>query len=64
MKTFLTVLIVLAMIGVLGVLVAGMVGMVRSEGNPARSNRLMRYRIILQGTAVALFMLLMLLQRG
>ncbi len=64
MKTFLTVLIVLAMVGVLGVLLAGMVAMVRGEGNPMRSNRLMRYRVILQGAAVALFMLLMLIQRG
>ena len=64
MKTFLTVLIVMALVGVLGVLVAGMVAMVRGEGDATRSNRLMRYRVILQGAAVALFMLLMLLQRG
>ena len=64
MKTFLTVLIVMALVGVLGVLVAGMVAMVSGEGDATRSNRLMRYRVILQGAAVALFMLLMLLQRG
>ncbi len=59
MITFLTVLVGLAMLGTLGVLLAGIIGMVRGGGNPARSNRLMRYRVLLQGAALLLFALLM-----
>jgi hypothetical protein len=58
-KTFLTILIVLMMFGTLGVLFAGLLGLVRGGGNPARSNRLMRWRVILQGAALLLFALLM-----
>ena len=64
MKTFLTVLIVLLMIATLAVLVAGMVGLVRGGGDPARSNRLMRWRVILQGAALLLFAILMTLLRS
>ena len=64
MKTVLVVLMVLAMLGTLGVLVAGMVGMVRSGGDPARSNTLMRWRVILQTAALGLFLLLMSLLRA
>jgi hypothetical protein len=57
MITFLTVLVALAMLATLGVLLAGIMGIAR--GDPARSNRLMRWRIILQGVALLLFMLLL-----
>jgi hypothetical protein len=50
------------MLAVVGVLGAGMVGVVR-DGDPARSNRLMRWRVILQGLALAIFALLMLSRR-
>lgn len=53
----------IAMLGVLGVLFAGMIGMVRGD-DPMRSNRLMRYRVLAQGAALALFALLMLFWRG
>ena len=59
MKTLLVVLMALAMLGTLGMLVAGMIGMVRSEANPARSNALMRWRVILQAAALVLFLGLM-----
>ncbi|KAA5613285.1 twin transmembrane helix small protein [Rhodovastum atsumiense] len=59
MNTLLIILLVMAMAGVLGVLVAGMVGLVRGGGDPARSNRLMRWRVILQFAALALFALLL-----
>ena len=59
MKGFLTVLIALLMFATLAVLIAGMVGMVRGGGDPARSNRLMRWRVILQGAALLLFAILM-----
>ena len=59
MIIFLTVLLALAMAGVLGVLFAGLLGVVRGGGDPRRSNALMRWRVILQGAALLLFMLLM-----
>ena len=63
-KTFLTILVALLMLGTLGVLFAGLFGLVRGGGNPARSNRLMRWRVILQGAALLLFALLMTLLRS
>lgn len=64
MKTFLIILVALAMLATLGVLFAGLIGMARSSSDPMRSNALMRWRIILQGVALALVALLMLLARG
>ena len=64
MKTFVLVLMVLAMAGTVGVLIVGMVGMVRGGGSPARSNTLMRWRIILQAAALLLFIGLMSLLRA
>lgn len=64
MKTFLMALVGLAMLGTLGVMLAGMVGMARNQGDPHRSNRLMRYRVILQAVALLLFGLLLLMARG
>ena len=63
MKGFLIVMIVVLMLATLGVLVAGMVGLVRGGGDPARSNRLMRWRVILQGAALLLLAVLMSLLR-
>jgi threonine/homoserine/homoserine lactone efflux protein len=62
MTQFLTILLFIVMLAVVGVLGAGMVGVVR-DGDPARSNRLMRWRVILQGVALAIFALLMLSRR-
>lgn len=59
MRDFLVILIGILMLGTLGVLIAGMVGLVRGGGDPARSNRLMRWRVILQGAALLLLALLM-----
>jgi hypothetical protein len=63
MTTVLSILVVLAMLATLGVLFAGMLGLVRGNGDGARSNRLMRWRVILQGVALLLFCLLLLLWR-
>jgi hypothetical protein len=63
MHAFLTVLIGILMLATLGVLLAGMVGMVR-EGNPRRSNKLMQLRVLLQGAAILLFVILMSLLRS
>lgn len=64
MHGFIIALIVLLMFGTLGVLVAGMVGMVRANSDPARSNRLMRWRVILQGAALLLLAILMMMLRS
>lgn len=64
MTTFLTVLILVALLAVVGVLFAGIFGLARSGGgDPARSNKLMRWRVGLQALALVLLGLLMLLQR-
>jgi len=47
----------------LGVLFAGLFGMARG-GDPQRSNMFMRWRVLLQGAALALVALLMLLSQG
>ena len=60
MTTFLTVLLVLAMLGVLGVLGTGVAMMLRG-GNPRLSNRLMQGRVVMQGVALLVLALLMLL---
>ncbi|MDE2005164.1 MAG: twin transmembrane helix small protein [Rhodospirillales bacterium] len=60
MTTFLMIMLVLAMLGVLGVLFAGLFGVARGGGDPRRSNRLMRWRVILQAVAIGLFILLLL----
>jgi hypothetical protein len=62
-KTFLTILVAILMFATLGVLFAGLVGLVRG-GDPARSNQLMRWRIILQAAALLMFLLLMSLLRS
>ena len=63
-KTFLTICIAILMFATLGVLFAGLLGLVRGGGDPARSNALMRWRVILQGAALLLFALLMSLLRS
>ncbi len=63
MHVFLTVLIGILMLATLGVLIAGMVGLVR-EGDPRRSNRLMQWRVLLQGAVILLFVILMSLLRS
>jgi hypothetical protein len=63
MHGFLTVLVVILMLGTLGVLIAGMIGLVR-EGDPRRSNKLMQWRVLLQGATILLFIILMSLLRS
>ncbi len=63
MHSFLAVLIGILMLATLGVLIAGMVGLVR-EGDPRRSNKLMQWRVLLQGAAILLFVILMSLLRS
>jgi hypothetical protein len=63
MQTVLIILVALAMLATLGALFAGVVGLARGN-NPARSNVLMRWRVLLQFGAILLFMLLVTLARG
>jgi hypothetical protein len=60
MEGFLPILIVLAMLATLGVLLFGIVNMAKG-GNPQRSNKLMQLRIWMQGLALLLFVIFMLM---
>lgn len=63
MVTILTVLVVASMLATLGVMFAGMLGLVRhEEAGSTRSNRLMRWRVALQGLTLVLFILLLLVR--
>ena len=64
MTTLLAILVAAAMLGTLGVLFAGMAGLVRGGGDPKRSNALMRWRVLLQGAAILLFIILLSLLRS
>ncbi|HEV7266900.1 MAG TPA: twin transmembrane helix small protein [Falsiroseomonas sp.] len=60
MTTILMVLVLVSMLATLGVMFAGMLGLVRNEqSGGARSNALMRWRVILQFVTVLLFVLLL-----
>ncbi len=45
------------MLATVAVLLVGMTGMLRANHDPMRSNRLMRWRVVLQGAALLLMML-------
>ena len=60
MTTFLTILLALAMLGVLGVLGMGVATMIRG-GNPRLSNKMMQMRVVMQGVALLVLVLLMLM---
>ncbi len=64
MRIFVAILAGLAMLGVLGVLAAGLIGVARGGGDPERSNRLMRWRVMLQGAAILFIVLLLWLLRS
>lgn len=63
MTAFLLILVGLGLMATLGVLIAGLVGVVRGGGDPVKSNKLMQWRVILQGATLLLLALLMLLLR-
>jgi hypothetical protein len=64
MKTVLMILVAIGMLATLGTLFAGMLGLTRGDGSAGRSNMLMRWRVVLQGVTLVLFMLLMAVSRG
>jgi hypothetical protein len=64
MITLLTILTGLAMLATIATLFAGMLGIVRGANDPGRSNALMRWRVVLQGVTIGLFVLLLLLLKS
>lgn len=65
MDGFIATLLIVAMLATLGVLLIGLFSMARGgEFNRRNSNRFMRWRVILQGTAILLFLLLVLVMRS
>ena len=59
------ILLALALAMTLGVLFAGLITMARGgEFNRKHGNRLMRWRVIAQGTALVIFVLAMLMRDG
>lgn len=65
MDGFVATLLIIAMLATLGVLLVGVISMaLGGEFNRRNANRLMRWRVVLQGTAIALFLLLVLVMRG
>jgi hypothetical protein len=65
MELIFPILIGLAMLATLGVLFMGVINMARRGGSAGgmRSNKLMQWRVILQGLALLLFALFMLLYK-
>jgi len=61
MTSIVAILLAIVMLGVVVVLGAGMLGLVQG-GSPRRSNALMRARVLLQGIALVLIALLLLLR--
>jgi FlaG/FlaF family flagellin (archaellin) len=63
MNTVLTIAIVLALIATVAVLLMGVFNLMKKDHDPRVSNKLMRYRIILQATAVALIVIVLWLSK-
>jgi hypothetical protein len=63
MHALLTLLLVFLTVGVVAVLLVGVIGLFRG-GDPRRSNKLMQYRVILQGAVLIVVFLLVLLFRS
>lgn len=62
MQYVLPIMVVIAMLATLGTLLFGILNMAKG-GSPQRSNKLMRTRIWLQGAALLLFVIFMMLYR-
>ncbi len=63
MHGFLTALIGITMLATMGVLIAGVASLIR-EGDARRSNKLMQWRVVLQGATILLFVIFMSLLRS
>jgi len=63
MHAFLTLLTGVLLLATLGVLLAGAIGMARGM-DPRTSNKLMQWRVVLQASALVLFVLMMSMLRS
>jgi phosphatidylserine synthase len=61
MKVILMILLAVDMLAVVVVMLVGALGMANLSRNPQTSNKLMRWRVMLQAVAIGLVVLLMLL---
>ena len=59
MDTVLTIAIGLALLATLAVLVMGVFNLAKKDHDPRKSNKLMRYRVILQAGAVTLILVVL-----
>jgi hypothetical protein len=59
MKIFLMILLGIDMIAVVAVMLVGALGMANVSRDPRTSNRLMRWRVLLQAGAIGLVVILM-----
>jgi hypothetical protein len=59
MRDFIIALLAVDMLAVVVVMLIGAIGMVDANRDPRTSNKLMRLRVILQGVAIALVVVLM-----
>jgi hypothetical protein len=59
MKIFLMILLGIDMIAVVAVMLVGAVGMANLSRDPRTSNKLMRARVVLQGIAIGIVVILM-----
>jgi hypothetical protein len=59
MKLFLMILLWIDMIAVVAVMLVGALGMANVSRDPRTSNRLMRWRVLLQAGAIGLVVILM-----
>jgi hypothetical protein len=59
MKIFLMILLGIDKIAVIAVMLVGAVGMANLSRDPRTSNKLMRARVVLQGVAIGLVVILM-----
>lgn len=58
-------LVIAAMVATLGVLFFGLFSMARGgEFHKRNANKIMRWRVVMQGTAILLFLLFVLLAKG
>ncbi|MHA1107645.1 MAG: twin transmembrane helix small protein [Alphaproteobacteria bacterium] len=64
METAFPWLVIFAVGGTLVVLVIGVLAMLKGGGNARRSNRIMRYRLVFQFSAIALIALAFIMGRG
>jgi hypothetical protein len=60
MRMILTILLAIDMVAVVAVMLVGAIGMVDANRSGQTSNKLMRWRVVLQGVAIGLVVLLML----